>query len=369
MHIWPVHVPWWGGILRRMPSLAPPREGAAHTPGFLVMSTTREEQCLSWEVHAAARTTELCAKLDKAPERGVPAVAMKPSQVLVKGYREAAAAMKTAMLKYVERLAGLKETTAMLQAVCTEGERPVVTLTAASCMRQDERIGSTHAVMPEQGIFKLMLSRRCPVAAGLKATQTYVLRAHTGSWICVPLRNCIPEPLSVQHLTLAAVRHQRAHPSQSCSFSCLLAHIPCSREASLSLQVHKHASIGWYLGCEADQPPSVERDVHALRTQAGAAALRVVDKFTITNLYPRSGLFSNKCLVDYKNPQGQVTLGWGACCASKHKPLPSSLLITLLTPNDHTSHSPPCQARASPTWTGGLTLRRKGLWRRLSHWS
>ena len=173
------------------------------------MSTTREEQCLSWEVHAAARTTELCAKLDKAPERGVPAVAMKPSQVLVKGYREAAAAMKTAMLKYVERLAGLKETTAMLQAVCTEGERPVVTLTAASCMRQDERIGSTHAVMPEQGIFKLMLSRRCPVAAGLKATQTYVLRAHTGSWICVPLRNCIPEPLSVQHLTLAVVRHQR----------------------------------------------------------------------------------------------------------------------------------------------------------------
>ena len=33
MHIWPVHVPWWGGILRRMPSLAPPREGP-HTGFF-----------------------------------------------------------------------------------------------------------------------------------------------------------------------------------------------------------------------------------------------------------------------------------------------------------------------------------------------
>lgn len=321
MHIWPVHVPWWSGPAANAQSRA---KRARCLTGIMDMSTTLdtlEKQCRSWEATAAARTSQLCALLDKAPERGVPNVAMKPSPVLVKGYREAAAAMKTAMLQYVERLAGLKETPAVLQAVCTEGERPVVTLTVscmlvyASCMLEDERKGSTHTVMPEQGIFKTMLSRRCHAAAGLKATQTYVLRAHTGAWMCVPLRNCIPEALSVQHMTVAAVRLPGFLNLSVITF--LTAFLPhSSHQASLSLQVHKHASIGWYLGCEADQPPSVERDLHALRTQAGAAALRVVDKFTITKMYPRGGDYSNKCLVDYTNAQGQVHLGWGVCCAT-----------------------------------------------------
>jgi hypothetical protein len=252
----------------------------------------------------ATSASALCQRLTPAPaDDGVPAVCWRPSANLVEDCQAAARELASAMARYVRRVAQLAEKPVMLAPMSVDG-RLVVTLSAAARMTKQERTATAHTVMPDQGEFKTMLDRRSHRGARVLASQSYMVRYADGRYALHVLRGVIPECLSHGHLVVQTV--------------------------------HLYCSSGWYLGCGADQPQCVLKDVHMLRTVRGAAALRLVEGFRVLDMKHRGGITQQRLLIDYADRQGKLHQGFGGCWPD---PIPLPTHPSLVCSGSCHSHS------------------------------
>ena len=229
---------------------------------------------------ARVQVAELVPPVELAGTPDLSQLDARALQPLIKSYQAKAREAKKALLEYAARVDGLFEKAPSLVQgpVESEGGLQAVVLTEKSRATPAELESFLHVAMAEEGAFARALNRRGPRAA--KLDSSYELRTHDGVLIAVLLRDAIPDELAVGWAHMQAVHERRGKL--------------------------------WGLGCEAEQSTNLERTVAAFKTAPGAAAYRIVDRFTVKAIEARGGDTDNKPQVIYDNPDGrEITFGIG----------------------------------------------------------
>ena len=205
----------------------------------------------------------------QAVDRGTPTIEPGAWSAREEGlYLARAWAKREAMHRYAERVDSLRERPALDRT----GQCPKYRLTQAARATTHEKESFLKAVVSEKGAFAQALNRRGARAFGLQPEESWDIETEDGLLRVRVLRNAL------QGIEASAFGAMRA--------------------------CHDAISNGWFLTCEADAVPQLQRVKALMGTTAGAAAMRVVEGFVVHRFGARGGDVKNGLTVTYSNPKG-----------------------------------------------------------------